>query len=116
GAGEATADQLEDLGWNDMGAPELPGSGHEARVLTLTPERANPKAEAATRLADTAAHSELAAASRSRRKALEAGRRAAFTLRLDARRHLMLRLASTVKNRSAQQLVTAALDQYLADL
>jgi hypothetical protein len=53
---------------------------------------------------------------RGRRNALEAGRRAAFTLRLDAHRHLMLRLASTVKNRSAQQLVTAALDQYLADI
>jgi hypothetical protein len=44
------------------------------------------------------------------------GRRAAFTLRLDAKRHLKLRLASTVKNRSAQQLVTAALDKYLAEI
>ena len=43
-------------------------------------------------------------------------RRAAFTLRLDAKRHLKLRLASTVKNRSAQQLVTAALDKYLAEI
>jgi hypothetical protein len=42
--------------------------------------------------------------------------RAAFTLRLDAKRHLKLRLASTVKNRSAQQLVTAALDKYLAEI
>jgi hypothetical protein len=40
-------------------------------------------------------------------------RRAAFTLRLDARRHLKLRLASTVRNRSAQQLVTEALDRFL---
>lgn len=43
-------------------------------------------------------------------------RRAAFTLRLDAKRHLKLRLASTVKNRSAQQLVTAALDKFLAEI
>jgi predicted RNA-binding Zn ribbon-like protein len=42
-----------------------------------------------------------------------AGRRAAFTLRLDAKRHLKLRLASTVRNRSAQQLVTEALDRFL---
>ena len=45
-----------------------------------------------------------------------ANRRAAFTLRLDAKRHLKLRLASTVKNRSAQQLVTQALDKFLAEI
>jgi hypothetical protein len=54
---------------------------------------------------------------KSRESAFEkANRRAAFTLRLDAKRHLKLRLASTVKNRSAQQLVTAALDKYLAEI
>lgn len=46
----------------------------------------------------------------------KAMRRAAFTLRLDAKRHLKLRLASTVKNRSAQQLVTQALDKFLAEI
>lgn len=51
-----------------------------------------------------------------RESAAEELRRAAFTLRLDAKRHLKLRLASTVKNRSAQQLVTAALDKYLAEI
>ena len=45
-----------------------------------------------------------------------ASRRAAFTLRLDAKRHLKLRLASTVRNRSAQQLVTEALDRFLKDI
>ncbi len=44
------------------------------------------------------------------------GRKAAFTLRLDADRHLRLRLACAVQNRSAQQLVTAALDQLLQSL
>lgn len=39
--------------------------------------------------------------------------RAAFTLRLDPDRHLKLRLACAVDGRSAQQLVTAALDQML---
>ena len=47
------------------------------------------------------------------RQSLAASRRAAFTLRLDAKRHLKLRLASTVRNRSAQQLVTEALDRFL---
>lgn len=41
------------------------------------------------------------------------GRKAAFTLRLDQQRHLKLRLACAVGNRSAQQIVTAALDAYL---
>jgi predicted transcriptional regulator len=40
--------------------------------------------------------------------------KAAFTLRLDAERHLKLRLACAVTHRSAQQLVTEALDQFLA--
>lgn len=43
-------------------------------------------------------------------------RRAAFTLRLDAKRHLKLRLASTIRNRSAQQLVTEALDRFLREI
>lgn len=42
--------------------------------------------------------------------------KAAFTLRLDQERHLRLRLASAVTGRSAQQLVTEALDQYLESL
>ena len=39
--------------------------------------------------------------------------KAAFTLRLDSERHLKLRLACAVTGRSAQQLVTAALDQLM---
>jgi len=39
--------------------------------------------------------------------------KAAFTLRLDKDRHLKLRLACAVDGRSAQQLVTDALDQLL---
>jgi hypothetical protein len=39
--------------------------------------------------------------------------KAAFTLRLDRERHLKLRLACAVDGRSAQQLVTEALDQLL---
>lgn len=39
--------------------------------------------------------------------------KAAFTLRLDPERHLKLRLACAVNGRSAQQLVTDALDQLL---
>jgi predicted HicB family RNase H-like nuclease len=39
--------------------------------------------------------------------------KAAFTLRLDPDRHLKLRLACAVDGRSAQQLVTDALDHLL---
>jgi hypothetical protein len=42
--------------------------------------------------------------------------KAAFTLRLDPSRHLKLRLACAVTGRSAQQLVTRALDEYLASM
>jgi hypothetical protein len=40
----------------------------------------------------------------------------AFTLRLDPERHLKLRLATAVKNISAQQLVTKAVDEYLKSI
>jgi hypothetical protein len=43
-------------------------------------------------------------------------RKAAFTLRLDAQRHLKLRLACAITGRSAQQIVTKALDDFLNDL
>lgn len=42
--------------------------------------------------------------------------KAAFTLRLDPQRHLRLRLASAVTGRSAQQLLTEALDELLASM
>lgn len=42
--------------------------------------------------------------------------KAAFTLRLDPSRHLKLRLACAVNGRSAQQIVTDAVDRLLADM
>lgn len=42
--------------------------------------------------------------------------KAAFTLRLDAERHLKLRLASALERTSAQLLVTRALDRFLSEL
>ncbi len=46
----------------------------------------------------------------------EGGRKAAFTLRLDGDRHLRLRLATAVTGKSAQHIVTSALDALLATL
>ncbi len=102
---------LEDLGWNDMGEAEdtpvtspkmgevislndhinAQDGGHQLREQSPLPKAANAKA-AATKL----------------------GKRAAFTLRLDAKRHLKLRLASTMLDMSAQQIVTDALDAALS--
>jgi len=133
-------EDLEDLGWNDMGEDDdeaFDPIAHEAQIFSLTPAPQNPEAEAQTREVDAAARAEMAANAgepavlRQRRNVVTSiggnarettrrppvdSRRAAFTLRLDAKRHLKLRLASTVKNRSAQQLVTAALDKYLAEI
>ena len=47
---------------------------------------------------------------------VEEGRKAAFTLRLDGERHLRLRLATAVPGKSAQQIVTGALDALRASI
>jgi hypothetical protein len=53
-----------------------------------------------------------------RRAPIDAHQRekAAFTLRLDAERHLRLRLASAIYNRSAQHILIDVLDNYLSAL
>lgn len=51
-----------------------------------------------------------------RRPATAVRAKAAFTLRLDPDRHLKLRLACALSRRSAQQLVTEALDDFLESL
>jgi hypothetical protein len=48
--------------------------------------------------------------------AVSAKAKSAFTLRLDPERHLRLRLACAVTGKSAQQLVTGALDEFLMTL
>lgn len=116
---DALARQIDDLGWNDMGHDEEPDDrpmhGQSAEVISITPEMplsltsgvpavVRQQAEAARRVAAP------------RRSALADGRRAAFTLRVDSERHLKLRLACAIRNRSAQQLVTEALDRLLDEL
>ncbi|MBE2993937.1 hypothetical protein IFR23_18255 [Sphingomonas sp. CFBP 13603] len=103
----APNDAGDDLGWNDMGSPVPP-------VLI---EREALKAGIETppiAVADVS----LATAVRIRRQAAPTtpGSKAAFTLRLDADRHLRLRLASAITRRSSQQLMTQALDAFLQSL
>ena len=84
-------------------APAIPMRKREALAPTVTRSAPTPIAKARVEAPAP-------------RKADAFNRRAAFTLRLDAKRHLKLRLASTVRNRSAQQLVTEALDRFLNDI
>jgi hypothetical protein len=108
-----------DLGWNDMGAAAdaaaEPASApaavvpiHPATLVAMVAE------EPPVRRQQAAIAGKVARCSR--RSALAEGRRAAFTLRLDAERHLRLRLACTLGNHSAQQVVTEALDRLLGNL
>lgn len=159
---DAADDQLEDLGWNDMGQDEGEGG---AEVVQLTTTAANedaiePDSPVVKRQQKDLADRVLADAvmdgseefedeeseieeseledseiqvvevepktavkkkpapktKKSSRKGGKKGRRAAFTLRLDAERHLKLRLAATMEGKSAQAVVTEALDTLLADI
>ncbi len=126
---------LDDLGWNDMGS-EMPAPAPApvfepvppvlAQRQTLVEEFApepqpapapvpapvarEPEPEAPARPVSTAT------AARIGREVASRKGKAAFTLRLDHERHLKLRLASAVTGRSAQLLVTEALDVFLETL
>jgi hypothetical protein len=104
----------DDLGWNDMGADSAPAQGRPLSGLT-------PMAPAPVAMPVPAVVAEQKAlagkvAAIVAPVPVAAGRKTAFTLRLDAERHLKLRLACAVQNRSAQQIVTDALDRFLSGL
>jgi len=108
----------EDLGWNDFGAqpPEpvaAPAPAPAPEVVPIPVVHQQHETIAARIGAPIEQATEQPATPR--RSAREQGRRAAFTLRLDADRHLALRLAATISGRSAQQVVTEALDRLLAE-
>ena len=114
----------DDLGWNDMGDDRPDGAaqddGRFAHSADVVPIAAAGMQAAEEIPADIPAvleqHRALADRFASEAKPAAKGRRAAFTLRLDADRHLQLRLASTVLGRSAQAFVTEALDRHLATM
>ena len=114
---------LEDLGWNDMGSPEpepapLPVSVPPVlvarEVLKAEIERVPEPVEAPVAVTSVS----VATATRIGRESAARTKthKAAFTLRLDADRHLRLRLASAVINLSSQKLVSQALDAFLLSL
>lgn len=91
----------------------LNGQGSEVEE-TVEEERS----ELAERAEVVALPSRPVAARRAPRPRSEPGAKgkAAFTLRLDPERHLKLRLACAVSAKSAQQLVTRALDELLGSM
>jgi hypothetical protein len=136
---------FEDLGWNDMGPepvddfdgdlPEHVPSSISA--LTPAPKSAQPEATEPEVIAQQRAIAEsyateaapepvpapvetpaaaVVALPRRQAPAAATGKKSAFTLRVDADRHLRLRLATAITGRSAQLLVTEALDLLLASL
>ncbi|MBV1688634.1 hypothetical protein KRR38_13355 [Novosphingobium sp. G106] len=128
-----TALQLDDLGWNDMGheadgqdeasAAELPVAPQAEMPQTAEIVALNPGGEQALAGVPEVVHQQEKIAHRlakpksaPRRSAVSQGRKAAFTLRLDEERHLKLRLACVTSGRSAQQLVTEALDRLITEL
>ncbi|MES2158734.1 MAG: hypothetical protein V4512_13095 [Pseudomonadota bacterium] len=127
GFGATAAVQQDDLGWNDMGfdVEPVPLPMDEAPVATgLTPMPISalvtqPETAAVSSLVPPVVieRQELAERIAAPRKVAPAApRKAAFTLRLDADRHLKLRLACAITGRSAQQTVTQALDIFLNGL
>lgn len=137
---------LDDLGWNDMGfegfdpAPathEMPPVLAQRHALAeefaptpqVQPEpRPEPVAAQPQIQPETAVQAapvpeapasrpvSTATAARIGREVASKKGKAAFTLRLDTDRHLKLRLASALSGRSAQMLVTEALDAFLDTL
>lgn len=108
----------DDLGWNDMGhaAPEPPVPPVLVAREALKEEIESP-AEPVETSAPPAAVVDVTIATAARlRRETQHQAKAAFTLRLDSDRHLRLRLASASRLRSAQQLVTEALDAFLATM
>jgi hypothetical protein len=112
--------RMEDLGWNDWGqndavqnvavqtdVVELVGPSAELPASAPAPDVLRQIDELAQRLGRMTVQSRSAAVE---------GRRAAFTLRLDADRHFRLKMAGVLLNRSAQVLVTEALDKFLSEM
>jgi len=114
-------DLAQKLGQSEAGSQD-PASVQASAQANASPLAKKPddKAEAPLTAAALSAPAQVAPkakASRAKGSAVVGKRqrkaKAAFTLRLDPERHLRLRLACAVGNRSAQQIVTQALDAFL---
>lgn len=105
-AEEYDAEQEAEVGFDSFAGAE-PSVADTLTVVTMTPE-------APVRPVDRSRTTD-APRSKARAKPGLKGK-AAFTLRLDAERHLKLRLACAIRHQSAQNLVTDALDALLESM
>lgn len=119
-ASASTPESDDDLGWNDFGADEradectggqagawLEGHGDNVHALPEVLRRIQQIAARLNRPRIPAAASTPVP---------EEARRVAFTVHLDGDRHFRLRMAGVLLDRSAQSIVTEALDHYLSDI
>lgn len=127
-AGDETDDAEIDEDYDDTAELYEPEAAEEAEavpfkktpVLFAQPEAKAEAEEAVAEKVDVAPQPVVAAPVEAprrvtrQRSAPGLKNKAAFTLRLDQSRHLKLRLACAVNGRSAQMIVTEALDQLLA--
>lgn len=99
---------------DDYGADQFEAEAHEVPEVVRQQESLIERVAAVARKVE--ARAEPAPKKEKAPRALRAREKAAFTLRLDAERHLRLRLASAVTNRSSQVILTDLLDEYLSSL
>jgi hypothetical protein len=105
-ADEFEAEEEVEAGFDSFAAPE-PSVSDSLTIVSVTPEP----------IVRPIDRSRTTDAPRSKARAKPGAKgKAAFTLRLDAERHLKLRLACAVRHQSAQQLVTDALDALLESM
>jgi hypothetical protein len=125
GFGFGQAVSHDDLGWNDMGhetaaepvSAEIVPIHAEVQTEAEVPVVVHQQQEELARELAPAlvvAHQPAPVRAKVVRAAPGSKGKAAFTLRLDPDRHLQLRLVCAVEHRSAQQVVVAALDAFLA--
>lgn len=101
-----------DYGADDYGADQFEAEAPEVPEIVRQQESLIERVAAVARKVEAQPKAKKEKAPR----ALRAREKAAFTLRLDAERHLRLRLASAVTNRSSQVILTDLLDEYLSSL
>ncbi|MBK6414491.1 hypothetical protein [Sphingopyxis sp.] len=111
---ELTDAVAEDYAAVDYGADAFEAEAHEVPEIVRQQESLIDRVAAVARKVE--ARPEPKAKKEKAPRALRAREKAAFTLRLDAERHLRLRLASAVTNRSSQVILTDLLDEYLTTL
>ena len=111
---ELTDAVAEDYAAEEYGADAFEAEAHEIPEIVRQQESLIDRVAAVARKVE--ARPEPKPKKEKAPRALRAREKAAFTLRLDAERHLRLRLASAVTNRSSQLILTDLLDEYLTTL